>query len=308
MVLDEKRKFLLENLERNYTKIKKWEKYLGAGIKKKIQRIFFLPEIYLPFIVLRLIRPKNLDAKLYGMRKIKIDLKDYYSILLYLFGCLSETQEYKLTRFLVKNLKPTDIFYDIGGNYGFYTYLALEFCKEVHYFDPLPEPFYQLKRNLINCKSAYLNNIALSDKIGKTIMYVHPLLSGESTIIPKVAETLSSCTLIEIYTLTLDEYIKYHSAPTIIKIDAEGAESKVIQGGMNFFKNNSPIIAMEIWNTNDRKELSEEALKKLNELGYTPFYINLEGKLEKVKIHLFEKMKEDNTTHDNFIFKKVKNF
>ena len=89
------------------------------------------------------------------------------NIFLFLNGILSGFGEYKLTKFFIKNLKEDDIFYDIGANYGFYSCLAAEFCKEVHLFEPIPFIFDNLKNNFKNHQNVFLNNIALSDKKGK---------------------------------------------------------------------------------------------------------------------------------------------
>lgn len=297
MDLEAKRKFLLENLEEVYTKIRKWEKYIGPGIKRKIQRLLSLPEIYIPYVYLSILKPKNFRFSLFNKRKISLDINDRESALLSTFKCLHQISEYKLIKFLIKNLHSEDIFYDIGGNYGFYTYLALEFCREVHYFEPLPYVFENVRRNLQHEVKVHLNNIALSSESGEITMYFDQVYSGRSTIIPKVGKSLGKINEIKVQALTLDEYIRTNTKPTTLKMDVEGAEAKVIDGGINFLQTNSPIIAMEVWG-GEKREIALVAVKKLRQLGYKLYYIDLNGDIVQTNDCPFSE------EGDNFIFMK----
>jgi FkbM family methyltransferase len=270
-----KRKLFLEKLEESFEKIKKFEKFSGSGLIRKIKRLFFSPNIYITYLWYRFNPIKKRKIRLFWGKIINIIFKDkppFFSVI----GVLPGEAEYKLTKFLIKNLKENDVFYDVGANYGFYTYLALEFCKEVHSFKPLPDVFENLKMNLEGDKKVFLNNIALSEQIGETFIYVGGAKfytkehTGGSTIITDKSylNKLNPSRKISIKTITLDEYIKNHNKPTIIKLDVEGAESLVIKGGYEFFKNNSPIIAMEVW-SGDGIKFSQEAINLLTKLNFS---------------------------------------
>jgi predicted RNA methylase len=88
---------------------------------------------------------------------------------LYFFSTLYG-DEIKIIKFLIKNFKENDIFYDVGANYGFYTCLAREFIidGEIHAFEPNPKIFKLLRENarLDIFKNTLLNEVALSDKTG----------------------------------------------------------------------------------------------------------------------------------------------
>lgn len=309
MEIEEKRKFLLDELEK-FQKLQKkfikFEKFTGPGIKRKIQRLLFCSDIYLPYLFFRLnLFPptKNKKIKLLNYREINLNNNDFGSFIFYKYGFLNGISEYKLTKFFIKNFKEKDIFYDIGTNYGFYTYLALEFCKEVHSFEPLPEVFSTLKKNLQNELRVFLNNVAVSDQKGASELFI---AGGGSTILQEVENKFKrKSKKIKVETITLNDYIKNHSKPTIIKIDVEGAESKVIEGGKEFLKNNSPIISMEVWDKNNGGEISMKAVEKLRELGYQTYFINLAGDLEKINGDLSEKVFQDNLPNDNYIFLKI---
>ncbi len=304
-----KRKLFLEKLEESFRKIEKFEKFSGPGLIRKIKRLFFRPNIYITYLWYRFNPIKKREIRLFWGKTINIIFKDkppFFSIT----GILPDEAEHKLTKFFIKNLKEDDIFYDVGANYGFYTYLALEFCKEVHSFEPLPDAFENLKMNLENVENVFLNQVALSDKNGKAKIYL-PANSGldasdGSTIVEETIDKhhYKFSDSLEIETITLDNYIKNHNKPTIIKLDVEGAESLVIKGGYEFFKNNSPIIAMEVWCSKEGGEISMEALEKLRELGYKSHLINKDGDLELLNGDLSLIVDQENLYNDNFIFKK----
>src|SRR5690606_38517962 len=71
--------------------------------------------------------------------------------------------------FFIKHIRPTDVFYDIGANYGFYSLLALQLVPagEVHVFEPLPDVFERIKQNFPADKRLFLNRAALSDRSGE---------------------------------------------------------------------------------------------------------------------------------------------
>ncbi|GIW65418.1 MAG: hypothetical protein KatS3mg093_397 [Candidatus Parcubacteria bacterium] len=93
---------------------------------------------------------------------------------------------------------------------------------------------------------------------------------------------------------------KNHKPPTVIKIDVEGAELEVLQGGENFLRNYSPIISLEIWGKDNNGELSMKAVNFLRNLNYKSYYVNENGELEERNGDLSLGI----IGFDNFIFKK----
>jgi hypothetical protein len=186
MNIEQKRKEFLEKLDKAFGRLRIFLKFVGPGFGRKIGKLFFTPHIYLPY-GLKKLNIKNsdfVDAKLFYGKKIRLQMIDDNAFAFYFFGLLID--EYKLTKFFIKNLKEDDVFYDIGANEGFYTYLAAEFCKETHSFEPTPNVFENLKLNLSHNKNIFLNNIALSNESGETFLYLANS-SGPNTIIDSVA-------------------------------------------------------------------------------------------------------------------------
>jgi len=98
---------------------------------------------------------------------------------------------------------------------------------------------------------------------------------------------------------TLDQYCFNHRKPNFIKIDVEGAEKQVIEGGFEIFKNTNPIVVMEIWKNNNKNHL--EAVKILQTFGYKIHLINEDGELEQKTVNFNQDIKGET---DNFVFLK----
>ncbi|HOM33485.1 MAG TPA: FkbM family methyltransferase [Candidatus Paceibacterota bacterium] len=305
--IEEKRKIFLEELSKHEKDILEFEKFSGPGIKRKIQRLIYSPKNYLPYISRKIFRNffNDKTIKLFYGKELLIDNKDDEASRLVEFKTLGGEAELRLTKFFIKNLDQGDIFYDIGANYGFYTCLAAEFCKEVHLFEPIPFVFDNLKDNLKDYQNVFLNNLALSDKKGKIDLFM-PDVSGSSSIVKEVTQVqpYQFKQKIEVEADTLENYFKSHNFPSVIKLDVEGAESLVIEGGLEFFKNNSPIISLEVWSPKEGGRISMKAVEKLRNLGYQSYLINKNGELEKADGDLSIIVEKEGKGHGNFIFKK----
>jgi FkbM family methyltransferase len=288
----------------------KIEKYTGGGTLKKLQRLIFTPKFYLSYILITkfgLLHKQSEQIKLFWDREINIPIQDYDSLALKIFGFASGNEvELKLTKFFIKNLTSRDIFYDIGGNYGYYTYLASELTQEVHTFEPVPVLANIIKSNIPKDKKVFVNQTAISSAIGQTDLYLSDS-SGSNTINPS---TLKSHSYVDfnpqnkllVRTMTLDSYIKQRTPPTFIKIDVEGAEANVIRGSKELLMEHSPIIAMEVWGKGDGGEISMQAVNLLRELGYQSFSIASNGEISIVEGDLSAMARKEGG--DNFIFKK----
>jgi FkbM family methyltransferase len=233
-------------------------------------------------------------AKLFYDKEFYTFLYDADASSLYFFSTLYG-EEIKIIKFLIKNLNENDIFYDIGAEVGLYTSLALEFCKEVHSFEPMPKSFEILNQRFGNHKNVYLNNFALSDQEG-----IAEFCEGSTTIVEDVRQKYKKQnSLIKVEIKTLDFYINSHRVPTYIKMDIEGAEYLVIKGGEKIFTENSLIIAMEVLG-DEFLDISLRAVNLLLDFGYKIFKINFGGELESCK---YEEIKKSKGVC-NYVFRK----
>jgi FkbM family methyltransferase len=309
----DKRALMLETLTSNQykkrlEKVRCFEKVSGGGIRKKIQHLLAAPSIYLPYLFYAkagMYRWFLATATLFWGRKIQIPLRDYDALILYMYGGL-HGDELKLTKYLIKNLGHHDVFYDVGANFGFYTYLATDLCKETHAFEPMPWLASVIRGNVRKNDTVAVNAAALSDKSGTIDFYITDS-TMVSTINASVVELYSSLHThtfkkISVPTMTLDDYVAMHAKPTFIKIDAEGAEEQIIKGGPDFLSSSTPVIAMEIWGKGNKWELSMSAAERLRGMGYQSYQLDNEGTIQKVEGDLSKMVSL--TGGEDFIFKK----
>lgn len=270
--------------------------YAGSGPLARIKRLLRFPATSWKVIVYRLLRfigIVDMTVETFWGRRFRAPLREVSS--LYYFSTLDRSEQPSI-HFLIKHLKPNDIFFDAGANYGFYSMVAVEIVVggEVHAFEPSPRTFPYLTRAFTNSdtKNIFLNNVALGDRNGKISFYDG--VAGQSSISTTLAVIAQLHFLkydqVEADAITLDQYVQNHTSPTVIKLDIEGGEYNFIQGGRRFLQHNNPIILMEIWRGNSGEELSRKAVQSLYQLGYASYRITENGDLE----HL----ENLNTIHD----------
>ena len=239
-------------------------------------------------------------------------LHDADASLLYffeIFGCAGNNlygSEFSIIKFLIKNLKENDVFYDVGANYGFYTILAQELISngEIHSFEPNPNIFPLLLKNAQpeKFKNTFLNELALSDKDGCLEFYnrFNQRHSGDSSLV-KHEHFKGKYKIIKVKSSTLDTYFLNNKKPTIMKVDIEGGEPYFLKGAQNFLKENQPAIIMEIW----PGELHKQAVQILQNFEFKMYGINEEGEIEILNDDEINKVLSGKINlGGNFIFKK----
>ncbi len=172
------------------------------------------------------------------------------------------------------DLKGTTVI-DVGANFGFHT---LEFAElvgdngNVISFEPQKLIYYQLCGNVIlnGFKNITTHNIALSDE--ETVLKMENLPYNSPIEINIGNAHLDRYTHIE-YNLVpvnkLDNFV--YDRISVIKIDIQGYEPKVLDGAQSTIKKFKPTIFIEI--EEDQLKIYNytvnDIFKKLDELGYT---------------------------------------
>lgn len=307
----ETRANLLKLLEKVEILSKKYleyqQNYGGPGLLKKFKRLLRLlkyREKYLKYCFSKFKFYQNKLIILGIENHLSILPKDFYPY----YYSIIYNPEIRLSKYLIKNLRDNSIFYDIGANIGYYCFLAKEISDftEIHAFEPAPKNMQVLRKNLLNKQNIFLNQLALFNKEDKIDFYdTIEIGSGGSTFSSSRAKFLPNFKKIKVQTTTLDKYCANHSSwPDLIKIDVEGAEGQVIEGGIKILKEGSPIIAMEVWKNVLGNTSHLKAIEILYNLGYKSYKINKEGDLEFIEKIDPEKDILEKDEADNFIFKK----
>lgn len=149
-------------------------------------------------------------------------------------GCWLGTYEAPLQRLLADALRPGDVFYDIGANVGFFSLLASQRvgAGRVIAFEPLPANLELLRRNLAlnGADNVSIVDAAVADTSGRARFTV-----GGSASQGALADEG-----IEVAVVALDELDL--PPPTVMKIDVEGAESRVLAGAVRLLTHHRPVI------------------------------------------------------------------
>lgn len=151
---------------------------------------------------------------------------------------------------LYKLVKNNDVIFDVGANIGWYSiHLSKKLNgAKIYSFEPIPETFSKLKRNVELNKIDNINivNIPLSDKVQNLTFYYSPSATGASSSV-NISEE-SDIKKLDCTTDTLDLYVTKNNIERIdfIKCDVEGSELFVFQGGIESIKKHSPVIFTEM--------------------------------------------------------------
>ena len=154
-----------------------------------------------------------------------------------------------------KNIKKEDIYIiDIGANIGWYTFILGKYGYKIISFEPLPLNTYILNKNYCLNKDVNITiiNKGLYNENKKCDIYLPLGNEGDGIMICEKKDNLPSDfkKTGEITLTKLSNYIQFLSEKNLvlIKIDVEGGEGKVFEGGIEIItKYHVPFIFMEFF-------------------------------------------------------------
>lgn len=199
---------------------------------------------------------------------------------------------YDFDRWLfLRLIQQEDTVFDVGANLGVYSLLFSRLVGRrgrVHAFEPGPPTFAGLNGHLERegpCRNLTANHMAVGAAAGTATLYLpgddHGQASlsrqtaGSWTMAPAVAEFAVPMT-------TLDAYAVEQNVARVdlIKIDVEGAELGVLQGGVRLLARDHPLLHLEVsygW-ARAFGYGPAEVVAFLAGLGYSAFY-RLQGEV-----------------------------
>lgn len=214
-------------------------------------------------------------------RKLRFSIEDPYSkdwIVQRFAG--GKIHERPVTLMILDALKDAKCFVDCGANLGWYTCLAGEFIPDglVYGFEMDDLNFKLLRKNVAvnNFSHVMLYHAALSDTSGSATYRrdetgPNPSNSLSSSVTNRGVSDVITVDAISLDTFFADKAIK----PDLVKIDVEGAETKVLRGMAVLLKNPRIKLFVEI-HPRALKELQssvDEVLSILLENGFDVFVI-----------------------------------
>lgn len=118
---------------------------------------------------------------------------------------------------------------------------------KIYAFEPIEQNYIKLEKKLTS-KNIILNKIALSNKVGQSTFYMNKYTPASSLL--QIEEEygekfpfMANASEIKIGTTTLDSYFKNKEIDKLVflKVDTQGTENLILQGGRKFLKNVSII-------------------------------------------------------------------
>jgi FkbM family methyltransferase len=191
------------------------------------------------------------------------------------------------TQLLMKDvLMKGDTVADIGANRGMFTLYAAYLVGptgKVLSFEPNPEVRSRLERELTvnDIRNVIVFGAGLSDERGTLTLTIPDHNSGEATFGAKFNSGLIAAKQIEVPVLVGDDALASQN-PSLIKIDVEGFETRVIKGLRKTLAASKPVVITEVVSGHLKAcDSSPEALFALfKELGYEGFHLKLSKKAD----------------------------
>ena len=198
-----------------------------------------------------------------------------------------DEDERPLVRLLSRAVREGDVFFDIGANFGFYSFFVGPICGlsgSVHAFEANPLLIQHLVRSAeLNKANAniVINEVAVGKESNKTLQLYDPDRIGCSSLFP--LEWLNTGNSVTVPLTTIDDYCRKQGVSRIdvIKIDIEGAELDAFQGMTETLESCAPwLIVCEIILSLESHGGSDDSLKileLLSSIGYEARQISSEN-------------------------------
>ena len=180
---------------------------------------------------------------------------------------------------LVLDVTSPKVFWDVGANLGFYSWLVRQYpsVQQVVMFEPDPTNYGLITKTIRKNRVAKCRpmNLALSDVTGHALFLVDRA-SGATGSLGSVSNANNPLSLqydyhlnetISSRTATVDSLITEGlPAPDLMKIDVEGAEHLVLAGAEACLRQIRPALILETSNS--------KLLRQLSDKGYSLFRID----------------------------------
>jgi FkbM family methyltransferase len=280
-------------------------------LKHPLKLIYYF--LFKKFFYERNLKGKVCRVKTFSGHNIKILLPAGLDI--YFFGLKSHPSEIALTKYLVKTLKPGDVFIDIGAHFGYYTLLASDLvggAGKVIAIEASPETFRLLNLNTKKSHNIHTKNLAVCEKCGNNKFFVFPVYYSEfNTLNPEHYKTSKwyqkvSAREVDVSSITIQQLIEDAPAiPKMIKIDVEGAEDRVIKGGFEILQSITGVqLIMEYVNDGKNVKPYSTAESILKGIDYSSYIINIDGTLTHCPASILDYMNQHKLVSENVVFLK----
>ena len=155
----------------------------------------------------------------------------------------------------------------------------------VYSFEPTPRTFATLQENTKKLNNSTVhNNAILNEETTIEFFDYGPKYSAFNTFKKRTADEIffrDDAEKIEVKTLSLDTYTEKNKlSPTFIKIDAEGAESLILESMKQILSTKFPIVSIEVSNTKEWEENLSQSFAIFKDNNYEAYEIDLKGNIQ----------------------------
>ncbi len=171
------------------------------------------------------------------------------------------TYEPEQTAAFLQAVRPGSVVYDVGAHYGYYSLLASRLVGptgRVVALEPSPRNLSKLRRHveLNHASNVTVVETAVSDREGES-RFDNRAGSGVGRLSPEGPLTVP--------VTTLEALAARFPAPNVIKIDVEGAEEAVLDGGRGLLEHAKPALFL----STHGPALHQSCERTLAGLGYS---------------------------------------
>ena len=168
-----------------------------------------------------------------------------------------------------KLLKQNDVVLEIGANIGYYALMESRIVEKngvIYACEPVGKNYEILNRNtkINNYKNIETYKIALGDTNQKGKINI-----SKCSNLHSMSENFNSVETIEVDVLTVDTFLKDKEIPTLIRMDVEGYEGKIIKGMEKTLMNKKlKNLYIELHPSLMKNDEMMELLKTLKKRGF----------------------------------------
>ncbi|MGI9190968.1 MAG: FkbM family methyltransferase [Chitinophagaceae bacterium] len=277
-----------------------------CALAARWKRVLHHPMAYFHLWRTRLGKPANMRCNLFFGPSFKLALPAAADI--YLCGGKTHDSEIRLARFLIQYLPQNAHVLDIGAHYGYFTLLMAHLACEgrVLGIEAAPSSMVYLKYNTETVSGIKTYSMALGESAGSMPFYTFPAQYSEYNTLdigPYAGQVWFEKNPPEIHSIsvnTLDAFCAEH-APGVswIKMDVEGAEDRILQGGEALLSSNT-VWMMEYLSTGNTLSY-QRAEQRFREYGYSAYGIQADGSLT-ILNDVLAWMRQEQRDSENIVF------
>lgn len=168
--------------------------------------------------------------------------------------------EREVIRFVEKLVTEGDDCWDVGGHYGYFTAAMAKIVGSsghVHTFEPIPEHADRIAQaaEKSGLDGVTLHRQAVAGEVGQMTLCFSPADAGDDSMAyldayggvdtPTAQEHYQHFQRTTVSTVTLDSLLGQLAPPSLIKIDAEGAEVAIVGAAENLLLQFKPRLLIE---------------------------------------------------------------